>query len=58
MDKQRVIEAVTIIKNECDVTSCDYCCFCTKDGDCRLTQELIGAPCAYDIEELEECKDE
>lgn len=57
MNKQRVIDAITIIKNECDITSCDYCCF-NKNGDCKLTQELIGAPCAYEVEELEECSNE
>lgn len=58
MDKQRVIEAVKIIKNECGATSCDYCDFCNDEGDCTLQYELMTAPAEIDIEVLEECKNE
>ena len=58
MNKERVIEAVKVIKEECALSSCEYCDFCNKKGDCVLSVELIGAPSEIDIEELEICKNE
>lgn len=58
MNKERVLEAVRVIKEECDTTVCEHCDFCNRKGDCVLSDELIGAPCSIDIEILEECKNE
>ena len=58
MNKERVLEAVRVIKEECDTSSCEYCDFCNSKGDCVLSDELIGAPSCIEIEILEECKNE
>lgn len=58
MNKQRVLEAVRVLIEECGSSSCDNCDFCNKKGDCVLADELIGAPSSIDIEVLEECKNE
>ncbi|MBE6050631.1 MAG: hypothetical protein E7214_08250 [Clostridium sp.] len=58
MNKERVLEVVKILIDECSSSSCEYCDFCNAKGDCVLADELIGAPSAIDIEKLEECKNE
>lgn len=58
MDKQRVLEAVKVIKEECALSSCDNCDFSNKDGDCVLQYELMTDPAEIEIEVLEECKNE
>lgn len=56
MNKKNVISAVKVIKDECASSSCDDCVFCTKGGECKLAEELIGVPSKIKIEELEEVK--
>lgn len=55
MNKKVVIEAVKIISDQCSTTSCDECCFTNSKGNCLLTEELIGAPSDYEVENLEGC---
>ena len=47
-----VLKAIKYIRDECSITSCDECEFSTKDGDCKLTEELSGSPCSIDIERV------
>ena len=55
MNKDRVIEAIRILIDECYLSSCDYCDFNGK-GECILAVELGNSPCSIEIENLEECK--
>lgn len=55
MNKKIVIEAVKMIRDQCSITSCDDCCFTNYKGNCVLTEELMGAPSDYEVENLEEC---
>ena len=52
MNKKIVVEAVKNIKNQCSTTSCDECCFTNYKGNCVLTEELMGAPSDYEVENL------
>lgn len=54
MDKNRVIDVVKNIIDECNSTSCDYCDF-SKHGDCILAEALNGYPCSIDIDMPEGC---
>lgn len=55
MNKDRVIEAIKILIDECNSSSCDYCDF-NREGNCILAVELGSSPCSIEIENLEECK--
>ena len=44
-----------MIRDQCNTTSCDECCFTNYKGNCVLIGELTGAPSDYDVENLEEC---
>ena len=41
MNKERVLEAVKTLIDECSSSSCEYCDFCNAKGDCVLSDELI-----------------
>lgn len=55
MDSIEVIKAIKFIKDSCAITSCEHCEFCDRNMNCVLSDELVGAPCEYDIDLLEEC---
>lgn len=48
MDKNKVINAIKVLIDECNSSSCDYCDL-NKNGDCILAQELKESPCVIDI---------
>lgn len=54
MDKSMVLKAIKYIKDECSVTSCDECDFCSKNGECILAMELGNSPCSIEIEYIVE----
>ena len=54
MDKIMVLKSIKYMKDECNVTSCDECDFCSKDGECILAMEFGSSPCSIEIEDIVE----